>query len=83
MKIVCILNIYKIEESDTEDMPMTAEENIDIHTSKKNPKEKKEPKVYLGNEQLEKDEELIFDNSAYEMLHRATVEWPSLSIDVL
>jgi hypothetical protein len=80
MKIVCILNIYKIEESDTEDMPMTAEENIDIHTSKKNPKEKK---VYLGNEKLDKDEELIFDNSAYEMLHRATVEWPSLSIDVL
>jgi hypothetical protein len=80
MKIVCILNIYNIEESDTEDMPMEAEENIDIHTSKKKPKEKK---VYLGNEQLEKDEELIFDNSAYEMLHRATVEWPSLSIDVL
>ena len=32
---------------------------------------------------LEEDEELDFDASAYEMLHRAAVEWPCLSIDVL
>lgn len=25
----------------------------------------------------------MFDNSAYQMLHRAKVEWPCLSIDVL
>jgi ribosome assembly protein RRB1 len=45
--------------------------------------ERKQKEVYLGNQDLKKDEELVFDNSAYEMLHRATVEWPSLSIDIL
>ena len=32
---------------------------------------------------LKEGEELVFDNSAYEMLHRAKVEWPCLSIDFL
>ena len=32
---------------------------------------------------LQDGEELVFDNSAYQMLHRAKVEWPCLSIDVL
>lgn len=32
---------------------------------------------------LKEDEELVFDNSAYQMLHRAKVEWPCLSIDFL
>jgi ribosome assembly protein RRB1 len=32
---------------------------------------------------LKPDEELDFDSSAYEMLHRSEVEWPCLSIDVL
>ena len=32
---------------------------------------------------LAEDEELDFDASAYEMLHRAAVEWPCLSIDFL
>jgi len=32
---------------------------------------------------LKEDEELEYDNSAYQMLHRANVEWPCLSIDTL
>jgi hypothetical protein len=32
---------------------------------------------------LQEGEELVFDNSAYQMLHRAKVEWPCLSIDIL
>ena len=32
---------------------------------------------------LQEGEERVFDNSAYQMLHRAKVEWPCLSIDVL
>ena len=32
---------------------------------------------------MKEGEELVFDNSAYEMLHRAKVEWPCLSIDFL
>ena len=35
------------------------------------------------DEPLKEGEELVFDNSAYEMLHRAKVEWPCLSIDFL
>ena len=33
-----------------------------------------------GNEILE-GEELVVDNSAYEMLHQMGVEWPCLSFD--
>lgn len=32
---------------------------------------------------LQEGEELVFDNSAYQMLHRAKVEWPCLSLDVI
>ena len=32
---------------------------------------------------LQEGEELVFDNSAYWMLHRAKFEWPCLSIDIL
>jgi hypothetical protein len=34
-------------------------------------------------EPLKEDEELEFDNEAYQMLHRAHAEWPCLSCDVL
>lgn len=36
-----------------------------------------------SNKHLEEDEELEFENKAYEMLHRANFEWPFLSFDVL
>jgi len=32
---------------------------------------------------LKEDEELVFDASAYEMLHKSNVEWPCLSLDVV
>ena len=32
---------------------------------------------------LGEDEELEFDSSAYEMLHRSAVEWPCLSLDII
>jgi ribosome assembly protein RRB1 len=34
-------------------------------------------------EPLQEGEELVYDSSAYQMLHRAKVEWPCLSLDVL
>jgi ribosome assembly protein RRB1 len=42
-------------------------------------------KVYLpGTDyKLEKDEELVADQSTYEMLHRMNVEWPCLSFDII
>jgi len=49
-------------------------------------KEEVPEKIQIWNEAdrpLEEDEELDFDASAYEMLHRAAVEWPCLSIDFL
>jgi ribosome assembly protein RRB1 len=35
------------------------------------------------NNKLSEDQELDFDNAAYEMLHRAKVEWPCMSIDFI
>lgn len=32
-------------------------------------------------EKIQKDEELVFDNSAYQMLHRSNVPWPCFSVD--
>lgn len=40
--------------------------------------------IWNADEQpLEDDEELEFDSSAYEMLHRSAVEWPCLSLDII
>ena len=40
--------------------------------------------IWNDDEQpLGEDEELEFDSSAYEMLHRSAVEWPCLSIDII
>ena len=36
-----------------------------------------------SKEPLKEGEELVYDSSAYQMLHRAKVEWPCLSIDIL
>lgn len=39
--------------------------------------------IYLPGGELEKDEELVADHSAYEMLHSINPEWPCLSFDIL
>ena len=39
--------------------------------------------VYIPGKGVDKDLELEVDNTAYEMLHRMTVEWPMLSFDFL
>ncbi|CAG8476633.1 5943_t:CDS:2 [Funneliformis caledonium] len=45
--------------------------------------ESEEHQVYLPGQELQKDEVLEADLSAYEMLHPIHVEWPCLSFDVL
>jgi ribosome assembly protein RRB1 len=42
-----------------------------------------EQKVYLPGQELQKDEVLEADQSAYEMLHSMNVKWPCLSFDIL
>jgi ribosome assembly protein RRB1 len=45
---------------------------------------KKNKEIWDESKQpLQDGEELVYDSSAYMMLHRAKVEWPCLSIDVL
>ncbi len=49
------------------------------------PEKNKNLKVNVWDEKtkLEEGQELDFDNEAYEMLHRAKVEWPCMTIDFL
>lgn len=43
-----------------------------------------EAKPWTGNkEDLNEEEQLAYENSAYEMIHWANCEWPCLSIDIL
>ena len=39
--------------------------------------------VYLPGHQMQEDEVLVADSSAYEMLHSMGAEWPCLSFDIL
>jgi ribosome assembly protein RRB1 len=39
--------------------------------------------VYLPGQELQDDEVLEADQSAYEMLHSMSVKWPCLSFDIL
>ena len=77
-KIIEYRDVSEEEEEKEADQEMKVDEEENIDTDKE-----KKQKVFLGNEELKEEEELIFDNSAYEMLHRANVQWPCLSIDVL
>ena len=46
--------------------------------------EEEQAQVFVGTKKnLKKGEVLDFDNSAYDMLHRLNIEWPSLSIDFI
>ena len=65
---------------------MEVDEKTRKGKSKKGKEEKEPEKKEIWNdlaEPLKEDEELEYDSSAYEMLHRANVEWPCLSMDVL
>jgi len=61
------------------------EEEADMEEAAEEGAQKAEkPQVWNDQkEPLKEDEELDFDASAYEMLHRSSVEWPCLSVDTL
>ena len=55
-----------------------------IHEETKKPLNSDNKVLWNEKEAPVKDmEHLLFDNSAYVMLHRSSVEWPCLSLDFL
>ena len=83
-------NYESISEGDediVEEVEIEENEN-EINTNTQNEKDPNKIKVQIWDEKQNKNliknnEELDFDNNAYEMLHRSKVEWPCLSIDFL
>jgi len=74
---------FQAKDGDWEDCD---EENAEMETipeETKGEEAQPEQKPYLGEEKLAEGEEMVFENSAYEMIHRANCEWPSLSIDFM
>ncbi|KNC97610.1 uncharacterized protein SPPG_07079 [Spizellomyces punctatus DAOM BR117] len=58
--------------------------DVDADQQEDEDDEKREDfKVYLPGQELGEGEELVADNSTYEMLHSMGVEWPCLSFDIL
>ncbi|KAJ3026388.1 ribosome biosynthesis protein rrb1 [Rhizophlyctis rosea] len=45
--------------------------------------EEDDAQVYLPGQQMQEDEVLVADSTAYEMLHGMGAEWPCLSFDIL
>ena len=68
-------------QADWEDVPEETTEDRDEEM--KDEEEKAQTETYLGGPQVPEGQELVYENSAYEMIHRATCEWPALSIDWL
>lgn len=74
--------IYESGKSESSDYEETNVEKITEDT--KNKKSKNTEEVALWDEtkdKLTKDDELVFENAAYEMLHRSSVTWPCFSVD--
>ena len=80
-------SISEGDEDIVEEVEVEENEN-EINTNKSKEKDPNKIQVQIWDEkqnknQLKNNEELDFDNNAYEMLHRSKVEWPCLSIDFL
>jgi len=74
----------EIYESDASNSDEYEEQEVNKITSSGTNTHKKKEEVTVWDEkntQVKKDEELVFDNSAYEMLHRSQITWPCYSID--
>lgn len=76
-----------MDEEDVEGVPAgNAEMEIDItkeSSDEMNPEEIKQKEVWTGEKQMEDGEELVYENSAYELFYKSNVEWPCLTIDFL
>lgn len=66
------------------DERMNISEDEDSDEGGRGDKAPRQGKVYRhGVDELAEDEELDFDPSAYEMLHRFATEWPCLTFDIV
>ncbi|KAJ1544544.1 ribosome biosynthesis protein rrb1 [Nowakowskiella sp. JEL0078] len=63
--------------------PDSDEEDGEMEVDDEEEEVQDEVKVYLPDQILQDGEELVADQSAYDMLHSLTVEWPCLSFDIL
>ncbi|KAI9093723.1 WD40-repeat-containing domain protein [Phlyctochytrium arcticum] len=61
------------------------EDDMELDTAQQEEEEEQEEefKVYLPGQELDEGEELVADNSTYEMLHSMGVEYPFLTFDIL
>lgn len=70
------------DQATIEDVPMD-EDNSSESSDDEEDEDKVEKKVYLPGKPLNEGEELIYDESAYVMLHQAHTGAPCLSFDVI
>ncbi len=71
---------------DSEDEEMDADGNVVSKSAEdmvEDEDQEADEKVYLPGQELDKEEVLVPDNSAYECLHTLNVEWPCLTFDIL
>lgn len=66
---------------DFEELPKKSLNNDQDDTETKEKKIK--VNIWDEDKKIKDDEKLDFDNEAYEMLHRAKIEWPCMSIDFI
>ncbi|EXX78489.1 Rrb1p [Rhizophagus irregularis DAOM 197198w] len=70
-------------ETESEEEVVEEENNEDKEGDEMDVEETEELQVYLPGQELQNDEVLEADQSAYEMLHSMNVRWPCLSFDIL
>ena len=73
----------KLEDSGTGEVHLVVDPNYQAMEEEKE-EEEPEKDIWVGDSrQLKQDEVLDFENEAYELFYRSSVEWPCLSLDIL
>lgn len=75
--------MYYDSASEEERIEDYVEQDLEEIVEKKPKKGVETVNIWDESKGIQKDEELVFDNSAYEMLHRSEVSWPCMSVDWL
>lgn len=77
--------VFVDEDHDDDSEEYIENDKMDDDDENEDESKKKKIKVNIWDEnsKIKEDQELDFDNEAYDMLHRAKIEWPCLTIDFL